>query len=151
MFVRLKKFDDPTRPTVNEAQSARDAFVIRLAEMYLIAAEAQLKLGNTPGAADLINVVRRRAALSGMQAAMEIAPAQVTLDFILDERAREFAGEQLRWYDLKRTGKLIERVTAHNPEAAGYIQAHHVLRPIPQVQIDAVTNKDEFTQNPGYQ
>lgn len=151
MFVPLKKFDDPTRPNINEIQSARDAFVMRLAEMYLIAAEAEFKLNNLPKAVDMINAVRHRAALPGKQADMTITAAQVNLDFILDERAREFAGEQMRWFDLKRTGKLIERVVAHNPEAAGRIQNHHIVRPIPQVQIDAVTNKDVFTQNPGYQ
>lgn len=150
MFVQLKKFDDPTRPTLNEAQSARDAFVMRLAEMYLIAAEAELALGNTPKAAELLNVVRKRAAVPGKEADMTITTADVTLDFILDERAREFAGEQLRWFDLKRTGKLVERVRSFNPVAAEFIQDHHVLRPIPQLQLDAVTNKNEFTQNPGY-
>jgi len=150
MFVPLKKFDDPTRPSVNEAQSARDAFVMRLAEMYLIAAEAEMNLSNTVKAAELINVVRKRAAVPGKEAEMEIAAGDVTLDFILDERAREFAGEQLRWFDLKRTGKLVDRVKAYNPAGAVNIQPHHFLRPIPQLQIDAVVNKDVFTQNPGY-
>lgn len=150
MFVPLSKFQDPTRATLNEAQSARDAFVIRLAEMYLIAAEAEFKLGNTTKAAELINAVRTRAAIAGKVADMQIAAGDVNLDFILDERAREFAGEQLRWFDLKRTGKLVERVRQYNPEAAGFIQDFHILRPIPQKQIDAVVNKGEFTQNPGY-
>jgi starch-binding outer membrane protein, SusD/RagB family len=82
---------------------------------------------------------------------MQISPAQVTLDFILDERARELAGEQLRWFDLKRTGKLIERITAYNPDNAVNIKPFHIVRPIPQNQIDAVTNRNEFTQNEGYQ
>lgn len=151
LYVQLKKFDDPTRPSVNEVQSARDAFVIRLAEMYLIAAEAELKLGRPADAATDINTVRTRAALPGKAAAMQITASDVTLDFILDERAREFAGEQMRWFDLKRTGKLVERVRKYNPEAAVFIQDYHNLRPIPQKQIDAVVNKNEFVQNPGYQ
>ncbi len=151
LYISLSKFLDPTRLTVAEVQSARDAFVIRLAEMYLIAAEAEFKLGNTTKAAELINVVRTRAAVSGKTAEMQVTAGNITLDFILDERAREFAGEQLRWFDLKRTGKLVERVQMHNPAAAPYVQPHHVNRPIPQKQIDAVTNKVEFTQNEGYQ
>lgn len=149
-YVTLSKFMDPTRSSVNEAQSSRDAFVIRFSELYLIAAEAQFKLGNLDSAAYNLNVVRKRAAKPGHEAAMLITPAQVTMDFILDERAREFAGEQLRWFDLKRTGKLIDRVKAYNPDAAPNIQSYHVVRPIPQAELDAVTNRDEFTQNEGY-
>jgi hypothetical protein len=150
-YVTLSKFMDPTRPSFNEAQSARDVFVIRLAEVYLIAAEAQMKLGTLQAAADNINILRTRAAKPGRTAAMQIAPAQVTIDFILDERARELAGEQLRWFDLKRTGKLIDRIKAYNPNNAVYLQPYHVVRPIPQNQIDAVTNRTEFKQNEGYQ
>ena len=150
-YPSLSKFMDPTRPSFNEAQSARDVFVIRLAEVYLIAAEAQMKLGNLQAAADYINVLRTRAAKPGKAAAMQILPAVVTIDFILDERARELAGEQLRWFDLKRTGKLIERIKAYSPDNAVNIQDYHVVRPIPQTQLDAVTNKAEFTQNQGYQ
>jgi hypothetical protein len=150
-FVQLSKFMDPTRSSVNEQVSARDVFVIRLPEMYLIAAEAELKLGNTQKAADYINVIRKRAALPGRTAEMEIAASGVTLDFILDEYAREFAGEQMRWFVLKREEKLVSRVKADNPDAAVNIQAYHTLRPIPQSQLDAVTNPDAFTQNEGYQ
>ena len=147
----LSKFLDPTRPTIAEEQSGRDAFVIRLAEMHLIAAEANLQLNNAQAAATSINIIRSRAALPGKSAAMQVTAAQMNIDFILDERARELAGEQLRWFDLKRTGKLVERVKARNPDAAAYVQAFHLLRPIPQRQLDAVSNKTVFTQNPGYQ
>ncbi|GAA0553811.1 RagB/SusD family nutrient uptake outer membrane protein [Chitinophaga japonensis] len=150
-YISLRKFEDPTRAAINEEQSARDAFVIRLAEMYLVAAEAQLKLGNASRAAEYLNTLRARAAIPGHEADMQITAADVTLDFILDERGRELAGEQLRWFDLKRTGKLLERIQAHNPDAAANLQPYHVLRPIPQDQVDAVTNKNEFTQNEGYQ
>ncbi|MBD2700070.1 RagB/SusD family nutrient uptake outer membrane protein [Spirosoma sp. BT702] len=150
-YPTLSKFMDPTRANLNEAQSARDVFVIRLAEVYLIAAEAQMKLGNLQAAADYVNVLRTRAAKPGKSAAMQITSTQVTLDFILDERARELAGEQIRWFDLKRTGKLVERIKAYAPDNAVNLQDHHVLRPIPQTQLDAVTNKTEFSQNQGYQ
>jgi len=151
LYIALSKFLDPTRPTVAEVQSSRDAFVIRLAEMYLIAAEAEFKLDHLPEAAGYINTVRTRAAVPGKTADMQIAEGDVTLDFILDERAREFAGEQLRWFDLKRTGKLVERVALHNPMANQFVKETNNVRPIPQKQIDAVTNKTEFVQNEGYQ
>ena len=82
---------------------------------------------------------------------MQILPTQVTLDFILDERARELCGEQLRWFDLKRTNRLLPRIQAMNPDASQFVKDFHLLRPIPQSQLDAVTNKGEFTQNQGYQ
>jgi hypothetical protein len=150
-YVSLKKFKDSTRLSLAEAQSARDAFVMRLAEMYLIAAEAEMKIGKTDSAAYYLNIIRRRAAIPGREANMVVTAANVNLDFILDERARELAGEQLRWFDLKRTDKLQSRIQLMNPDAVKYFQSYHSLRPIPQTQLDAVTNKDEFKQNPGYQ
>jgi hypothetical protein len=150
-YVSLKKFKDSTRLSANEAQSARDAFVMRLPEMYLIAAEASLNQSKPDSAAYYLNIIRKRAAIPGREANMVVAPAEVTIDYILDERARELCGEQIRWFDLKRTNKLISRIQAMNPDAAIYVQPFHLLRPIPQSQIDAITNKSEFTQNPGYQ
>ncbi len=150
-YPTLAKFMDPTRASLNEAQSARDVFVIRLAEVYLIAAEAAMQLGDLAGAAAYVNVVRTRAAKPGKTAAMQVKSSDITLDFILDERARELAGEQLRWFDLKRTGKLVERIRKYAPDNAVNIQEHHTIRPIPQTQLDAVVNKNEFKQNAGYQ
>jgi hypothetical protein len=80
--------------------------------------------------------------------------SDLTMNYFLDERAREFCGEQLRWFDLKRLGTdaMVARIKeyAGNASARTNFDAHFTLRPIPQVQIDAVTNKEEFTQNPGY-
>ncbi|WP_080055814.1 RagB/SusD family nutrient uptake outer membrane protein [Spirosoma aerolatum] len=149
-YVSLRKFDDPTRATDATTESSRDAYILRLGEVYLLAAEAQLNLGKKDSAAYYLNEIRTRAAQPGKQAAMRITAADVTLDFILDERARELAGEQVRWFDLKRTNKLVERVRKYNPDAGKYIQDFHVVRPIPQSEIDAVTSKGDFKQNPGY-
>ena len=150
-YISLKKFDDPTRASAAETESARDVSLIRLPEMYFVAAEAEMQLGNTETAAGYINTIRERAAVNKTNPQeMDVAPSIITLDFILDERAREFAGEQLRWFDLKRTNKLVERVQLHNPDAKSFIKDFHMIRPIPQSELDAVTNKDEFKQNPGY-
>jgi starch-binding outer membrane protein, SusD/RagB family len=159
-FPALSKFNDPTRAHMNDP-SDRPLVLFRLAEVYLIAAEAAFKGGATlQDAADMINVVRRRAAyrssytpdqLAAAQTAMEITPAEVSIDFILDERTREFYGELLRWWDLVRTQSLVGRVTQWNTEAAPYIKDYHVLRPIPvSSQIDLVTEGPAFPQNPGY-
>ncbi len=159
-FPALRKFDDPTRAHMNDP-SDRPHILFRFAELYLIAAEAAIKGGGTlQNAADMINVVRRRAAYRSTNSAaqnaaaalaMEITPAQVTLDFLLDERTREFYGELLRWWDLVRTKTLVSRVTQWNTEATPYIKDYHVLRPIPvSTQIDLVTQGPAFPQNPGY-
>src|SRR5690606_119845 len=108
--------------------------------------------GDLNEAAEMVNVVRRRAARPGMEAAMEVTAADMTLDFILDERARELYAEGHRWFDLKRFGKLVEMVQRRNHEAKDNIQEHHLLRPLPQSQIDRTRNEDgsPFGQNPGY-
>ena len=80
---------------------------------------------------------------------MLITPDRMTLDFLLDERARELCGEFLRWFDLKRTGKLVEYVKAHNPDIP-LVQDYHACRPIPQMFLDAILNPLEFGQNDGY-
>jgi hypothetical protein len=117
--------------------------------MYFIAAEAMLQT-NKQEAVDLMNEFLMKRAIPGKENDMKITESELTIDFILDERARELCGEQIRWFDLKRTKKLVEYVKLHNMDAKDNIQEYHMLRPIPQNQLDAVTNKDEFTQNPGY-
>ena len=148
-FIQMSKFMDPTRLTANQEWSARDGFVIRIAEMYLIAAEALMNTNPTE-ALKYMNDLRKKRAIAGKEADMEITAKDLTIDFILDERARELAGELFRWYDLKRTGKLVSYVQKYNMDAKANIKETHNLRPIPQIQLDAVTNKEEFKQNPGY-
>ncbi|MES2874352.1 MAG: RagB/SusD family nutrient uptake outer membrane protein [Bacteroidota bacterium] len=150
-FPSLSKFLDPLRLSVQETRGSRDVMVARLAETYLIAAEALFKSNKTSEALPFINEVRKRAALPGKELAMQINASQLTMDFILDERARELLGEMDRWFDLVRTGTLIERVKKHNPDAAPNIQPFHVLRPIPNDQIDRTEGgAANFPQNAGY-
>ena len=150
LFPGLLKYNDPLRVSFTANDGRKDFPVIRLAEMYLIAAEAAWKQGRSEDAATYINVIRTRAAIPGKEAEMQVGAADINLDFILDERARELAGEMHRWYDLKRTGKLLERVRKYNLDAAPNIQEMHLVRPIPQTQIDRVSNPQDFPQNPGY-
>jgi hypothetical protein len=146
----LRKHLDPARPDAQTLFGTRDFVMIRLAEMYLIAAEAAWRQNKGGVAADYINVIRTRAAKPGKVAEMQVKASDINLDFILDERARELMGETHRWYDLKRTGTLLERVKKYNLDAVPNIKEMHLVRPIPQTQIDRVTNPGEFTQNPGY-
>jgi starch-binding outer membrane protein, SusD/RagB family len=150
LFPTLIKFMDPNRPDRTYAPGSRDFLAFRLADTYLMLAEALLFQGKTKEAADAVNVVRRRAAWAGRTTQMEITPAQMTFDFLMDERGRELAGEQIRWMDLKRWGKLVERVSKNNPQASA-VKEFHNLRPIPQSQIDRTDGgATAFPQNPGY-
>lgn len=158
-FPSVRKFDDSTRGHMND-YSDRPYILFRFAEVYLIAAEAALRGGATlQDAANMINVLRTRAALKIGQTpaeyaaavvAQQITAAQVTLDFLLDERTRELYAEDCRWWDLSRTKKLVERVQLHNAEAAAGVQPFNMLRPIPQSQIDLVTEGPKYPQNTGY-
>ena len=144
----FKKFDEPgvAFKQPNElSEGTRDMVMMRSGEAYLIAAEAYLKSSNPTLAAARLTTLRSR---SGLTTAVNAG--DVTLDFILDERARELIGEVNRWMDLKRTGKLIERTLLYNPHAAmnNSLKAKHLLRPIPQFEID--NTNGSVIQNPSY-
>jgi hypothetical protein len=150
LSATMIKFFDTKRADLN-SPSIRPVIAYRLAETYLNAAEAAFMLGKLTEAVALINTVRERAASSPAAIpAMDITAANLSLDFILDERSRELTGENMRWLDLVRTNKLLERVRLHNKEASPNIQAKHILRPIPQSQIDAVTTGTPYPQNTGW-
>ena len=159
LWPSMMKYDDSNRPDI-QAPSIRPYIVYKLSEVYLLAAEAAVMGGGslTEGL-EYINTIRRRAAYrpennqaenDAAAAAMEITAGELDIDFILTERSRELCGESMRWFDLKRTGKLIERVQMYNPDGAPNIQPFHLLRPIPQRQLDLLSNAGEFPQNPGY-
>ena len=151
VFPSLRKHIDGQRVDRTQFEGGRDYIAFRLADTYLMLAEAQFFAGQVAAATETINVVRRRAAFPGRQAAMEITPDQLNLEFITEERERELIGEQMRWLDLKRWGLLIERVQKYNKQGGPNIKPHHVLRPIPQNQIDrAEGGAAGFPQNPGY-
>lgn len=93
-----------------------------------------------------INAIRKRVAWPGKE--RELKASSADIDFILDERSRELFGEMKRWNDLKRTGKLLERVKKYNSDATPNIKDFHLLRPIPTNQI--VRTNDDYPQNLGY-
>lgn len=152
VFIGFKKFDAHDRPgalTTNNV--TEDYAVIRLGDVYLMRAEANMMLGKNDLAVEDVKTIRRRAAVPGYESVMtNIAEADLNINFILDERARELGGEFMRWFDLKRTGKLVERVKLYNPEAAPYIKEYHNLRPIPQAQFDGMPDPNTLGQNNGY-
>lgn len=146
--IPAKKFDDPSAPFEFDARvSTRDIVLSRLGETYLIAAEAYLN--TNPGLGlQRLNAVRERAGIT-------TPLTTYSIDDLLDERGRELFGEYHRWFDLKRTGKLVERASAHNYliDAGNFAGANgelKILRPIPQSALDLNQNRD-FPQNPAYQ
>jgi len=125
-------------------QTWRDHYSMRLAETYLLRAEAHLGNGNKDLAAADINVVRSRAE------ATDVSPEAVDIDYILDERLRELAYEEFRLLTLTRLGKLVDRTRRFNPVYVGAtIQDHHDLWPIPFSEIE-VNVEAVLEQNPGY-
>ena len=157
--------------------SPRPWNVAKFSEFYLIAAEAAVKLGKNDDAKKYVNVLRERAGkqtycvnkrapqTADHSAEMLAAtPATITIDFILDERSREFWGEGYRWFDLVRTQKWAERASTYRIAGSGYtdkdlesftrdIPAGYYLRPIPQGQLDGLIMSEQEKQayqNPAY-
>jgi hypothetical protein len=128
-----------------KGRTTKDLYLIRLSETYLLRAEAYVRKGELQNAADDINIVRARAN------APAISSGDVTLDYILDERARELMTEEPRVRTLIRMGKLAERVRKYHidPVARETVQDYNNLWPIPQAAIDANTG-GVLEQNPGY-
>lgn len=125
----------------------KDFILMRLGETYLLLAEAQLQQGKTAAAAATINVLHTRAG------AAQVSASQMTLDYILDERARELIGEENRRMTLARTGTLVTRALRLNANDAQHpitgLTSINMLLPIPLNDIQL--NKDAvLTQNPGY-
>ncbi len=141
-----KKYWDFTKDVMSR-NSYKDVICYRLAETYLIAAEALWRDGRMLEGILYINAIRERAL--GTAGIVDY----IDEDLILDEHARELAFENLRWYTLKRMGKLVERVRLYGGdeyhlEPRINIQDHHVRKPIPQKELDLMSG---YPQNPGYE
>ena len=141
---------------------SRDIVLFRLAETYLIAAEAAVKNNDNANALKYINAVRKRAMNGASETGLSLYSGVVTIDDILDERALELFGEAPRWNDLTRTGKLAERVLKYNWDVThisrGLIktqlsketEAKYSLRPIPRNWLSTLSNGQELGNNPGW-
>ena len=156
IFPVLNKYLDGTRTSTNQEEGQRDHPIFRLANTYLMLAEALIRDGKVNEGLVWINKIRTRAAKPGQAAAMQVTAATLAtstsgtdpIEWILDERARELTGETTRWFDLKRTGRLVSRVKLWNPGGRANIQEFHNLRPIPNAEI--LNSTGGMTQNPGY-
>lgn len=140
-FSRKAEGTDPNN--TNESYVHKDQVYLRLAETYLLKAEAEYLLGRPQDAANTLNIIRRRSNAS------EISASQVNIDFILDERSRELFLEEHRRWTLLRTRKWLERTKAYNNNGGAHIAPRDTLYPIPQSVIDANLTKP-MPQNPGW-
>lgn len=126
----------------NRFGNLNSVITMRMAEVYLIAAEFDILLNGGGAAMGYINKVRQRAGANALSGAADIRT-------VIDERGRELCGEFTRFYDLKRTGmfKDASYLQATHPELAGYFKPGYALHPIPQAFTDVITNGNSF-QNP---
>ena len=110
-------------------------YVIRIAELWLIRAEARAQQGNLSGALDDLNAIRTRA---GLPISTAVTQSEILLA-IENERRVEFALEPHRWFDLVRTGRAGAVLNVTDP--------NHYLFPVPTPELQA---DPSLTQNPGY-
>jgi hypothetical protein len=132
--VLIKKYQDPN--SVGAATSVNIP-ILRLADMYLVAAEAEARLrGATTAAYGFINTVRTRAGLPGLTTNLS---KDAFIDAVIKERAWEFFAEGDRWYDLTRTGKFMTEISkgVNNVFPTRTPQPKHKYFPIPQDEINA--------------
>lgn len=155
IYPRIWKFSTDKHINGNQEFYDADIYIMRLSETYLLRAEAYMKKGAIVQAKNDINEVR------GRSNARLISDAEVTMDYILDERMRELFGEEYRLVTLTRLSSkenpiLVNRVKKYGwkwpdlpAENRPNIQNHQWVYPIPQSIIDANT-EGEFKQNEGY-
>lgn len=125
-----------------------DMFIMRMAEVYLLAAEAAEMLGKGGEAATYLNVLRKRAAREGVaESVWKLSTA--TEDDVLDEYAREMCGEFSRWALLKRHNNIKERLEKYNKRAAKSFKPHHYNRAISIDFLQTILNAEEYGDN-GY-
>jgi len=120
-------------------------FMMRMSEVYLIAAEADIYANGGGNAAQYINKVRTRAGAIPL-------PGAVTVQTVLDERGRELCGEYIRFYDLKRTKKLNKTYLMDtNPDVGQFFTDNqNEVRPIPTAFLNTLESGGTYYQNHGY-
>jgi len=142
--VLIKKYQDPN--SVGNATSVNIP-ILRFADMYLVAAEAEARQnGATPVAYGFINAIRTRAGLAGLATGLS---KDAFIDAVLQERSWEFFAEGDRWYDLTRTGKFLTVIPAVTNDVypVRKPEPKHRYFPIPQDEINA---NPKMEQNPDW-
>ncbi|MGI4762350.1 MAG: RagB/SusD family nutrient uptake outer membrane protein [Janthinobacterium lividum] len=146
-----KYLNDRTRTSPENFTSGINYRLIRYADLLLLQAEALNELGQTAAAVPLVNQVRARVGLAAVSAANSSNQTALRL-YMRDERGRELAGENVRWYDIVRWGLLdnqagLNYLIARDPDFTNFVLGKSKLLPIPQTDIDL---DPTIKQNPGY-
>jgi hypothetical protein len=142
--VRARIYYYPWKYKMRYVDMTDYLMVLRLAEQYLIRAEARAQLNNLAGAKADLDAVRSRAELAGITANTK----QEMLDAVAHERQVELFTEWgNRWFDLKRTGAIDGVMMNAASEKGSVWNTNYKLFPIPQSEISANSN---LVQNPGY-
>jgi len=140
------KYFDPANIN-NTTQSNANIHVIRYADVLLMYAEALNEQGGpSPEAYEALNRVIRRAYNDTDHDVANLSQEDFRETVYL-ERRKELVMESHRWFDLVRTGRLLEVMANHTENGENTLQPHNVLMPIPQREIDTNPNLE---QNPGY-
>lgn len=145
----LTKYLDPSRDEAKREEGFKDLILMRLGEVYITLAEAYVRTNQLEKAAETITTLRERALIPGHEAELKVTAKDMTMEFILEEGARELGCELNRWYMLKRSGLMVDWVKERNPDIK-LIKDYHIYRPLPQDALYEVTNLDVFKQNQGY-
>ncbi|WP_321480822.1 RagB/SusD family nutrient uptake outer membrane protein [uncultured Bacteroides sp.] len=153
LFPSLSKFDwsyEGLNYGSNLQVKTGDMFIMRMAEVYLIAAEANVALGDGERAAQYINVLRKRACRNEANYEEHMKVTTVSEEDIFDEYARELCGEFSRWALLKRHKAFESRLAKYNVRAAqSFDSSKNYLRPISYDFLSQINNADEYGTN-GY-
>lgn len=148
-YPSLNKHNSSNYFVANESKKRNGnlnaTFIMRTAEMYLIAAEADIYVNGGSSAMKYINKIRTRAGAKPLS-------GTATVNMVLDERARELCGEYSRFYDLKRTGLLKDNsyLQETHPDLAKYFRPEYALRPISTNFTSTLEGGGNYYQNPGY-
>lgn len=174
----VRKFDD--KNTTSDCKQSggdyRDVVVLNASEIYLVAAEAYLMMGDDANSLKYLNAVRTRSHASYLgsfsdykrydwgynDAGGYVSFGQTDsygltinkLDVILDERMRETLGEYYRWMDLRRTHQLVRYNTTYCGLSVANMTGNDGqikwLRPIPENEIQINSGITAADQNPGF-